>query len=138
MLLRLGSWLARNGEAVYATRAWKVYGEGPTPMGSDHFSDMVTGTAADIRYTRSKDSTILYATILGWPESGQVSLHALSAGNARLDKLTSVHLIGTSKTDMRPLAYQQDNEGMHITLPVQAPIAQEAYVIRLAFQDMIP
>ena len=107
-------------------------------MGSDHFSDMVTGTAADIRYTRSKDSTILYATILGWPESGQVSLHALSAGNARLDKLTSVHLIGTSKTDMRPLAYQQDNEGMHITLPAQAPIAQEAYVIRLAFQDMIP
>ena len=30
MLLEIGRWLKVNGEAVYGTRPWKVYGEGPT------------------------------------------------------------------------------------------------------------
>ena len=30
MLLGMGDWLALNGEAIYGTRPWLVYGEGPT------------------------------------------------------------------------------------------------------------
>ena len=137
LLLRMGAWLERNGEAVYATRAWKVYGEGPTQMGSDHFSDMVTGTARDIRYTRSKDNTVLYATILGWPEDEQVLLRSLNAESCCLDSLKSVCLIGTNKDDLIPLAYTQDRDGLLITLPIYMPVEQEAYVIRLEFNGII-
>ena len=26
----IGAWLKVNGEAIYATRPWKIYGEGPS------------------------------------------------------------------------------------------------------------
>ena len=138
LLLRLGGWLTRNGEAVYATRPWRVYGEGPTQMGSDHFSDMVTGTPADVRYTRSKDGSTLYATLLGWPEDGQAVLHSLRREAACLDHLTSVQLIAQGKDDLLPLAYAQTERGLAITLPPQPPLEQEAYVLRLTFHRMIP
>ena len=72
VLLAMGSWLKKYGEAVYATRAWEKYGEGPTKMGAA-FGTMGApkeGTAKDIRYTRSKDNTTLYAIFLGW-EKGE-------------------------------------------------------------------
>ena len=64
VLLGIGDWLRRFGESIYSTRAWSVYGEGPTKAGGGAFTAPLTGTNADFRYTRSKDSTVLYAIIL--------------------------------------------------------------------------
>ncbi|HVO74920.1 MAG TPA: alpha-L-fucosidase, partial [Ignavibacteriaceae bacterium] len=63
VLLAIGAWLKKYGEAVYATRAWQKYGEGPTKMGAEHgiMSAPSEGTAEDVRFTRSKDNTKLYA-----------------------------------------------------------------------------
>ena len=68
MLREIGAWLQVNGEAIYGTRPWKIYGEGPTlteegPMREREDKPM---TAADIRYT-TKGST-LYAIALDWPK----------------------------------------------------------------------
>lgn len=134
ILRKVGRWLRRNGEAVYGTRAWSIYGEGPTQMGSDHFSDMIPGTSADIRFTRDKANRTLYATVLGWPMNGKVSIAAL--GEADLMALTHVELIGYG--DPISLAYDQQPEGLHIALPALPPEEQEAYVIRLSFHDRIP
>ncbi len=38
-------------------------------MGGGSFSGPRAGTDRDIRFTRSKDNTVLYATVLGWPGS---------------------------------------------------------------------
>ncbi len=67
ILLAMGSWLKKYGEAVYSTRAWEKYGEGPTKMGAAHgvMGAPIEGTAKDVRYTRSKDYTTLYAILLG-------------------------------------------------------------------------
>jgi len=32
ILLDIGSWLAVNGESIYGTRPWKIFGEGPTEV----------------------------------------------------------------------------------------------------------
>jgi alpha-L-fucosidase len=74
-LMAFGDWLVRNGEAIYETRPWLEYGEGPTRMerAGSHQKKALDYTAEDIRYTRSKDGETLYAIILGTPENGVVS-----------------------------------------------------------------
>jgi alpha-L-fucosidase len=72
LLLGLGKWLNVNGEAIFATRPWLVYGEGPTKMAkSGGFSERndLGYTEQDIRYTQSKDGEQLFAITLGWPGS---------------------------------------------------------------------
>ena len=70
LLLGMGRWLRVNGAALYDTRPWEVYGEGPSKMeGGGGFSERkpVTYTGQDIRYTQSKDGKALYAIALDWP-----------------------------------------------------------------------
>lgn len=65
-----GEWYGRemylNGEAIYGTRPWLVYGEGPTRSGGGGFSEGhdQAFSARDIRFTTKGDA--LYALTLGW------------------------------------------------------------------------
>ncbi len=61
----MADWMAINGEAIYETRPWKVYGEGPTVIAGGAFRENFPFTADDVRFT-SKGST-LYAIALGVP-----------------------------------------------------------------------
>ena len=66
ILTTIGKWLTVNGEAIYGSRTWKVFGEGPTKQEkSGMFLDKLTYTAQDIRYTRKGNA--IYAIVLGWP-----------------------------------------------------------------------
>ena len=56
-----------------------AYGEGPTQMGGGSFTTPREGTNQDIRFTRSKDNTVLYATVLGWPGS-TLNITTLASG----------------------------------------------------------
>ena len=82
ILDQIGAWTRRNGEAIYGTRPWIKYGEGPTkspPPGAFGENQQKPYTGQDVRFTRKEDA--LYAIFLDWPkgESAIASLgqHAL-------------------------------------------------------------
>jgi alpha-L-fucosidase len=138
VLRGIGDYLRRFGESVYATRAWTTFGEGPTQMGGGTFQTPRTGTATDIRFTRSKDSRVLYATFLGWP-GGTATITTLNSGRIDLSTLTTVQLLGSSAgTYINLPAHTQDGGGLHATLPSAAPYSAPAYVLKLTFSGTIP
>ncbi|MBN2068014.1 MAG: alpha-L-fucosidase [Opitutales bacterium] len=139
ILLAMGAWLKKYGEAVYSTRAWDVYGEGPTKMGANHgvFTQPKEGTADDVRYTRSKDNKTLYAILLGWNEGQEeMVLRSLPSDRIDLKTLKTVTLINGESGKYLPLCYKQDTDGLHIQLPEKS-FEEMAYVIKLSFADRI-
>jgi alpha-L-fucosidase len=140
VLLAMGAWLKKYGEAIYGTRAWVQYGEGPTKMGAAQgvMSAPAEGTAKDVRYTRSKDSTTLYAILLGW-ERGQKDLALTSLSSSRIDlrSLKSVALINGDAGKYLPLTFKQNTTGLIINLPGHS-LEELAYVLKLSFDSKIP
>ena len=124
----IGAWLKVNGEAIYATRPWKVYAEGPTELmamkktssgklkpGWNYRKDFV---AADIRFTQSKDGKTLYATALNWPEDGKVVIKSLKAGSKyRPERINSVTMLGAKE----PIKWRRTASGLEIIMPKEKP-----------------
>jgi len=126
ILLEMGAWLKTNGEAIYDSRPWLIFGEGPTKVTSSALdTDRQEFTAADIRYTTNNGA--LYAIALGWPTGGELRLHSLYRGNPYLaGEVCSVRLLG-SEADLR---WRMEEDGLHITLPDKAP-DEPAFTFRI-------
>jgi alpha-L-fucosidase len=87
----VGAWLKINGEAVYGSRPFEVYGEN------------------SVRYTRNNGN--VYATLVDW-QGGPITLKALNAGGTTLGKVSKVEMLGSDAT----LTFVQDNNGLTVTL----------------------
>ena len=132
ILLEMGGWLRVNGEAVYGSRPFLVFGEGPTKAANNPtqmHSDEQTYTPEDVRFTTSADGSVLYASVLGEPRGRQVILHTLFAGNPYLPStVCSVSLLGSAA----PIAFQQRPDGMYLTMPSSVRWSPIASVFRIA------
>jgi alpha-L-fucosidase len=108
-------------------------------MGGGSFTNPQAGTAQDIRFTRNKANTVLYATVLGWPGS-TLNITTLSSARINLGTLTSVQLLGSTAGSYVTLPNRtQDSAGLHISMPsATAPFAAPAYVVKLTFSGQIP
>jgi alpha-L-fucosidase len=130
VLLGMGDWLRRFGESIYATRAWTVYGEGPTKAGGGAFTAPLTGTNKDWRFTRTKDSSTLYAICLGWPgNTTQVTISSITS--ARF-KATGVYLFdNTAGTFPQINTFTQGAQGLTFTAPSTQPYTALAYAFKI-------
>ncbi len=106
-LVDIGRWLNVNGEAIYGTRPYRVFGEGPfqLPKGGGFNDNLFKFTAQDIRFTTKGDT--LYAIVLAVP-TGETSIKSLGE---RAGKVTAVSLLGSTasvewKQDAASLAIQ--------------------------------
>jgi alpha-L-fucosidase len=126
VLRDVGSWLKVNGEAIYGTRPWKVFGEGPTKVteGAFHDTDTKPYTAEDFRFTKKGDA--LYAIELGWPSNREAVIHSLGKTALADAKVASVELLGSSAK----LTFDQRDDGLHIQLPENS--GKYAYTFRIA------
>ncbi len=126
-LLAMGAWLKTNGEAIYATRPWEVYGEGPTKVQAGAFNDtkIQQYTPEDFRFTRNGKT--LYAIEMAWPAGGQTTVHSLASGAAGKGvTVKSVSLLG-SNAEVR---FSQAPDGLRLQVPAQPP-GQYAFVFRI-------
>jgi alpha-L-fucosidase len=126
MLEEIGAWLKMNGEAVYGTRPWKVFGEGPTEVAEGAFTDTKRAafTAQDMRFTAKPDA--LYATIMDWP-GAKTTIRSFKAGCAlKASAIARVTMLGVDQ----PLSWQQDADGLTVQLPAEPP-CRHAYVVKV-------
>ena len=98
----IAKWMDVNREAIFGTRPWQVFGEGPASVRAE-----LTGpgfneekgkpyTADDVRYTQSKDGRTLYVIGLVRP-TAPIRVQALGTAAGRLDRaIAGVELLGSA------------------------------------------
>ena len=131
VLAGVTEWMAVNGEGIYGTRPWKVYGEGPAtkvvvPKNGREF-DPNEGKkpdlgVQDVRYTTK--GKLLYAFVQGWPATtpNEVVLESLGTNSPRQPgKVLDVRLLGRNE----PLKFTQDNAGLRVAVGATKPRAAD-------------
>jgi len=125
----MAAWMPINGEAIFGTRPWKVYGEGAGKLKGGMFNeDALHYTAKDIRFTTN--GKMLYAIALDWPDDGRLVIRSLAQAAG---KIKSVALLGHAGN----LPWSQTAEGLVVTLPGQKP-CEHAYALKIEGHDLKP
>ena len=113
-------WMDVNGEAIFATRPWKI--SGASAPSQPARGDVSTGearrralTADDVRFTVK--GKVLYAFLMGWPER-ETTVRALAInGNPSPGKIGNVEMLGFKGK----LQWSQDENGLKVDMPPNKP-----------------
>ena len=124
-----------NSESIYGTRAWSVFGEGPTfeasnPIKDQGFNEGTKHSSRDIRFVQ-KDNYV-YATIMGNPTDNSIAIESLGLGSGNFKgKIKSVELLGSGTVE-----FKSASEALTVILP-QKRANEIALVLKVEFtQDL--
>ena len=121
ILNEFGNWMNINKEAIYQTRPWKIFGEGPiadkdVQLNAQGFNEWAysKADAKEIRFTQTDKK--LYATVLGWPEDGKILIRSLAEGNGLYPtKIGRVELLGYGK-----VSFTRTDKGLVVDIPAKS------------------
>jgi alpha-L-fucosidase len=115
ILTQIGSWMNINSEAIYATRPADTFG--------------VDGTN-QIRFTRSKDSTVIYVLSQNWPGNNTVlSLTSFRSAMLNSAKISKITMLGNGSS---ALVWSQNAAALSITTPsAKPPVCNYCYVFKM-------
>jgi len=135
ILLNLGEWLSINGEAIYSSRPWRVYGEGLTKSLSGQFIEdkEPSYTQQDIRFT-AKDvypyGEILYAITMSMPKEGDEIVIMSLGGYLRLGReIYFVEVLGSKEA----VEWRVELEGLKIKMPKSS--SKHCIAIKIVFKN---
>lgn len=111
VLCDLGAWLKSNGEGIYDTVPWKIFGEGSVNVKHGSFTDgdEKCYTPEDFRFTYK--GGCVYAFQLR-PDGGDVTIRSFRANGLYDFGIENVKLMGAGN-----VAFSRDGDGIHIHLP---------------------
>ena len=118
IMREFGAWMKVNGEAIYKTRPWKIFGEGPIAntdikINDQGFNDgqYIKAGSEEIRFTQTEK--YLYLAALGWPADGIVRVKSLADGSTLFpDRIGRVELLGHGK-----VRFERTPEALIVYLP---------------------
>jgi len=131
ILREIGRFLEKNGQAIYGSKPWVEFGEGPTKVAEGSFTDTKRGafTHQDIRFTTV--GRTLYAFVLGRPPYGRIVIRSLGiAAGLHKAAIDSVSLVGSDA----PLRFVRDATALSLDLPASAPF-EHAIVLKISPSD---
>ncbi len=132
MLHQLAAWTAVNGEAIYGTRPWRVYGEGAVNAKGGMFQEDFKYTARDIRFTTK--GKMLYAIALGWPDRDEMLIRSLAkTGDSSQNQIERVQLLGHDGD----LNFTQTTNGLSVQLPPEK-LGDLTCSLRITGRDLRP
>lgn len=112
----VGEWLAVHGEAIYASRPWRVHYQGKEPHfysdGKAFAKTYARYGSDDFRFTRSKDGRTLFLAAMGPPPTSDVVIDSLSVND--LGPESGASLVGSPV--VAPLDYSEDGR---VVLPAK-------------------
>lgn len=118
-LAELKSWLDINGEGIFGSRPWKIYGEGVVKTantGSFKENEKLQEALSerDIRFTQ-KDGTI-YTFVLGFPTTETVIVNALGRKSPQMEgrRIKRVRMLGCNDK----VVWRQTADALYITMPL--------------------
>jgi alpha-L-fucosidase len=119
VLLGIGEWLDKYGEAIYGTRPFIVFGQGPTRLktGGEFAREILQYKPEDIRFTTKGDT--VYAIQLGWPGPKHQTLLESFSRKHRLESLEirNVTMLGSNER----ITWSLREDGLAVTSPTSAP-----------------
>ncbi|TLX74324.1 alpha-L-fucosidase [Labilibacter sediminis] len=116
-LLEMGEWLRANGEAIYGTRPFVTYGEGPKRLkGNGHFVAMTQPyNEENIRFTTKGNA--VYAIQMGWAGSEkEVLIKTFAEGKLNKTKITNVSVLDSPEK----IEWSVTKEGLLVKTPFRA------------------
>lgn len=135
LLEEIGDWLATNGEAIYGTTPWTVFGEGPTEPTAGSFVDSAATryTPADLRFTTMTEvgHDYIYAIALTRPIDGWVRVRSFGTAARLLDRaIADVRILGWTGT----VEWTRSEDFLNVVLPASLPECAGGPVVRIELQ----
>jgi alpha-L-fucosidase len=121
ILNEIAKWTPANGEGIYGTRPWKIYGEGPSSVKNREkgrfggVKDVRPYEATDIRFTTKGET--LYAFCMGVPSSDIKIVSLGKNSKVSTQKVASVKMLGSKDK----LSWKQEADALVITKPSKLP-----------------